>query len=115
MKPIPIKAARELAKQYGYDQVVIYARRVGDTDDCGEHMTTYGKNKDHCNVAARIGVFLKYHVMGWISDYEPIVRTQALITAVHNVEKIPGESPTALAGRVIKELNKQGYDLEPIT
>ena len=30
MKPIPIVAARNVAEQYGYDQVVIIARKVGD-------------------------------------------------------------------------------------
>ena len=39
MKPIPIVSARDIAEQYGYDQVVVIARRVGD--DGGEHVTTY--------------------------------------------------------------------------
>lgn len=63
MKPIPVSAAERIAKSYGYDQVVIIARRVGDAG--GEHVTTYGRNKEHCNVAARIGDFLKFKVMGW--------------------------------------------------
>lgn len=61
MKPIPIAAAGDIAKRYGYDQVVIIARKVGD--DGGEHCTTYGK--DNCAVAARIGNFLKFKVMEW--------------------------------------------------
>lgn len=65
MKRIPISAARRVAEDYGYDQVVIYARRVGDEPDpCGEHMTTYGVTKEHCSVAARIGDTLKCF-MGW--------------------------------------------------
>lgn len=65
MKPIPIVAARNIAEQYGYDQVVIYARKVGDAPDPhGEHMTTYGRNKVHCDVAGRIGDTLK-RFMGW--------------------------------------------------
>ncbi len=69
MKPIPISAAEKIAKQYGYDQVVIVARRVGeDPDPCGEHLTTYGRNKAHCDVAARIGKFLKFKVMGWTRE-----------------------------------------------
>ena len=40
MKPIPISAAEKVAKAYGYDQVVIIARKVGDGG--GEHCTTYG-------------------------------------------------------------------------
>lgn len=66
MKPIPIVAARLVAEQYGYDQVVIIARKVGD--DGGEHVTTYGVNKANCNIAARIGDFLKFKVMGWAHE-----------------------------------------------
>ncbi len=64
MKPIPISAAKEIAKKYGYDQVVVIARKVGESG--GEHVTTYGKDKVHCKIAADIGNFLKHKVMGWI-------------------------------------------------
>lgn len=65
MKPIPISAAKRIAQDYGYDQVVIYARRCHTTPEPhGEHMTTYGRNREHCDVAARIGATLKRH-MGW--------------------------------------------------
>lgn len=69
MKNIPIKAAQDIAKKYGYDQVIIIARKVGESPEPhGEHMTTYGKNKEHCNVAARCGSFLQRKVMGWHKD-----------------------------------------------
>jgi hypothetical protein len=69
MKPIPISAAERIAKDYGYDQVIIIARKVGDAPDPhGEHCTTYGVTKAHCEVAARAGDFLKYKVMGWVKD-----------------------------------------------
>jgi hypothetical protein len=64
VKPIPISAAKRIAEAYGYDQVVVIARKVGE----GEHCTTYGIDKDNCDVAARIGDFLKFKVMGWIAD-----------------------------------------------
>lgn len=65
MKRIPISAAKLVAEQYGYDQVVIYARKVGESPDPnGEHMTTYGVTKVHCDVAARIGKSLQ-KFMGW--------------------------------------------------
>jgi len=64
MKPIPIKAAELIAKKYGYSQVVIIARGVG----VGEHCTTYGIDQENCDVAVRIGDFLKYKVMGWIKE-----------------------------------------------
>ena len=61
MKDIPIKAAKETAELYNYDQIVIIARKVGE----GEHVTTYGKDVVNCKVAANIGDYLKYNVMGW--------------------------------------------------
>lgn len=68
MKPIPISAAKDIAKKYGYSQVVIIARAVGDNG--GEHVTTYGVDRANCAVAARIGYFLKYKVMGWVQREE---------------------------------------------
>jgi hypothetical protein len=61
MKPIPISAGKRIADEYGYDQVVIVARKVGG----GEHCTTYGVDKANCDVAARIGDFFKYELMKW--------------------------------------------------
>jgi hypothetical protein len=66
MKRIPIRAAERIAKDYGYDQVIIIARRVGeDPEPYGEHLTTYGINKVHCDVAARTGSFIQHKIMGW--------------------------------------------------
>ena len=73
MKRIPIAAAKRIAEQYGYDQVVIYARKTEThtTNDFetkvephGEHMTTYGVSKVHCKIAARMGKVLQ-DFMGW--------------------------------------------------
>ena len=58
---IPISAAKRIADEFGYDQVVIVARKVGGR----EHVTTYGSNKAHCDVAARMGNFFKHKLMGW--------------------------------------------------
>ena len=63
MKPIPIDAAKAIAEQFGYEQVVIIARKTGDSG--GEHCTTYGIDKTHCAIAARMGDHLKFNVMGW--------------------------------------------------
>lgn len=69
MKPIPISAAKAIAAQYGYDQVMIYARTCHDSPlPHGEHLTTYGRNPEHCSAAARIGEFLKFKVMGWVEE-----------------------------------------------
>lgn len=70
-KRIPIMAAQRIAEQYGYDQVIVYARKVGeDPAPHGEHMTTYGVDKQHCDAASQIGDFLKYKIMGWIFNEE---------------------------------------------
>jgi hypothetical protein len=63
MLEIPIAAARRIAEDYGYDQIVIVARKVGEGG--GEHCTTYGVGKANCAVAARIGNFFKHKLMGW--------------------------------------------------
>lgn len=66
MKRISIKAAEHIAKEYGYDQVIIYARKVGENPDPhGEHLTTYGITKIHCDVAAKIGEHLKNDIFKW--------------------------------------------------
>lgn len=71
-KPIPVSAAKRIAEAYGYDQVVIYARKVGDDPDPhGEHLTTYGTTKEHCSIAARISDTLQ-RFMGWKPATEEI-------------------------------------------
>lgn len=57
---IPITAAKDIAKKYGYTQIIIIGRSPSR-----EHVTTYGINKEHCSTAAKIGNFLKYKVMNW--------------------------------------------------
>jgi len=65
--PIPISSAKNIAQRYGYDQVVIYGRRVGDGPEAGEHLTAYGVTKVHCRIAAQISQTLK-RLMGWNPD-----------------------------------------------
>lgn len=68
MRSMPILAAAEIARAYGYDQVVIIARRVGESPEPhGEHVTTYGVNRAHCESAAAQGRALK-KFMGWPAD-----------------------------------------------
>lgn len=62
LRPIPIAAAKRIAEDYGYNQVIIIARRCHDAPEPhAEHVTTYGATKEHCSVAARIGDFLKWN------------------------------------------------------
>jgi hypothetical protein len=64
--PIPISAGKEIADKFGYDQVVIIARKCGESGL--EHVTTYGVNKAHCDVAAKIGNFIKFKIMKWENE-----------------------------------------------
>lgn len=59
MKRIPISAAKRIADEYEYHQVIIIARKVGE----GEHCTTYGINRWHCAAAADIGNFFKHKII----------------------------------------------------
>ena len=71
-KTIPIRVARDIARGFGYDQVIVFARKVGE--DGVEHMTTYGVNKAHCDSAAQQGRVLQ-RFMGWpnVPDEPPAV------------------------------------------
>ena len=60
---IPISAAKKIAKDFDYDQVIIIARKVGEGGN--EHVTTYGVDKANCQVAAHLGNFIKREVMKW--------------------------------------------------
>lgn len=62
-KRIPIKAAREVGKAYGYDQVIIIARHF---DEAGHEdqgwSTTWGRDRRNCQTAAGIGNFITEHL-----------------------------------------------------
>ncbi len=66
MAEIPIYAARRIAENYGYDQVAILARKTGEGPDAGEHITTYGVSRVHCDVAALMGKRLRV-IAAWPS------------------------------------------------
>jgi hypothetical protein len=89
MAPIPISAADRIAKEFGYDQVVIVARRVGEGG--GEHVTTYGVNQDHCSVAAKIGNFFKHELMRWPREPQAssakLERLRAIINEWESLDK----------------------------
>ncbi len=64
-KTIPISAAKKIAKDYGYEQIVIIGRKTGPNGNGLESVATYGVNKAHCGVAANIGNYIKYEIMKW--------------------------------------------------
>lgn len=60
MKRIPIKAAKDIAKQFNQSQVIILCRDENDI----QHVVTYGKTLKDCELAAKAGNNLKRY-MGW--------------------------------------------------
>lgn len=60
---IPPRVGRNIAKEFGVDQVIIITRKIGT--DGGESCTTYGVGKENSDAADAIGEFFKYKVMGW--------------------------------------------------
>lgn len=53
--PIPISSAKRIALDYGYDQVLILGV---DRTARKNHITTYGKDKWHCDDVAAAGVLV---------------------------------------------------------
>lgn len=68
MTEIPISAAKQIADLYGFDQIVVVGRRVGEQGY--EHVTSYGVTPAHCTVAARMASFFKHKLMGWPLESE---------------------------------------------
>lgn len=60
-KRIPIKAIKELANKYGYDQIVVVARH---NESETESVATWGRSIEDCKNAAISGNNLKKQ-MGW--------------------------------------------------
>ena len=68
MLRIPVKAAARIAEDYGYDQVIIIARRVGVEGEVhGEHVTTYGTTKAYCDAISKAADYIKTAIMKWPS------------------------------------------------
>jgi hypothetical protein len=61
-KSIPIKAAKQISKNYEKNVVVIIAF---DKKHNNQHVTTYGKSYDDCVNAAKLGNYIKLNVLGW--------------------------------------------------
>ena len=55
-----------IAKTYGYDQVVIYARKIGSPSFA--NITAAGTNDKHSIVASAIGECLLYDVLEKLCD-----------------------------------------------
>lgn len=120
MLPIPVETARSIATDYGYDQVIVIGRRVGeDPDPHGEHIATAGVGAAHAAIAADAGRALQ-RFMGWPLDpvTDPVVR--ALNAAVHALRSYQhGNSAPDLAATIAaageQALIEVGLQLSPPT
>ncbi len=82
--PIPVMDAYDIARRFGYDQVIILARKVDTPEHKGcEHVTTSGMDKAHRDSAARTGNFLKHRVMHW-PEQAGVNEQLAKLQADHN-------------------------------
>lgn len=78
-RAVPISAAREIAKRFAKDQVIVVA---WDGVHKKEHVTTYGVNKEQCRQAALGGDRVK-SALGWPEESRSIDAT-ALIDGMYD-------------------------------
>jgi len=62
VKRIPIRAAKDIGKKYGCDQVLVFAwsRNTGL-----QHVVTWGRTVEDCDQIAQGGNYIKRTVLGW--------------------------------------------------
>lgn len=91
MKPIPVSAAKRIAADFGYNQVVVFGRRVGQVPEPhGEHLTTYGANPEHCAIAARMGeVLSKFGQERWAMSEPKMPEAFVRCLERHGAESLP--------------------------
>jgi len=89
-KRIPIKAAKDIASQYGYDQVIIWAQK---NDKHRQHVTTFGRSVVDADQAAQGGNYIKRKFLGGPANEclaEP-TRVRKLRERIKELEKKIGE------------------------
>ena len=79
--PIPVQAAREIAEDYGYDQVVIIGRKVGENGV--DWHATYGRTKEHCRIADRMMRWLE-RMMTVFSNPVKRARVETLLESLNS-------------------------------
>ncbi len=87
MKEIDYASAARLAAEFGYDQIVIIARKEGP--EGGECVCHAGLTKRDALTAEAIAEMLKFHVMGWDKTDE----AKELETLVRQAKKEMVEGP----------------------
>ena len=83
---IPIKTARDIAKKYNYDQVIVWAQ---NNSEHIQHVTTFGKSVVDGDQACQGGNFIKRKFLGWPANEclaEP-TRVRKLREQIKKLEK----------------------------
>lgn len=81
---IPIATAEKIGKEHAYDQVIVYARRVGAAGL--EWVTTWGRDKTHCDAAARIGDAIGRKVVAPLEERDAeIARLRSMLQRAREV------------------------------
>lgn len=83
---IPIKTAKDIAKKYGYDQVIIWAQNNAENI---QHVTTFGKSVVDADQACQGGNYIKRKFLGWPANEclaEP-TRVRKLRERIKDLEK----------------------------
>ena len=62
MKRLPIKAAKDIGKKYGYTRIVVLA--IDDNEDVAS-VVTWGRNLIECESAALYGNEIKKKLLNW--------------------------------------------------
>jgi len=85
-KRIPIKTAKDIAKKYNYDQVIIWAQ---NNSEHIQHVTTFGKSVVDADQACQCGNYIKRKLLGWPANeclVEP-TRVRKLREQIKKLEK----------------------------
>lgn len=86
---IPVMAAERIGRAYAYDQVIIYARRVGEPGL--EWVTTWGKDLVNCDAAGRIGEAIGRQVVKPIEERDAeILRLRSLLRRAKDAMALAG-------------------------
>lgn len=86
-KKIPIKVAKDIANEYGYNQIIIHGY---DIESGTQSVCTYGKSQEDCDNAAKGGNTIK-KLLGWPDDLCN-TKPQRVKKRIKNINKIIDES-----------------------
>ena len=86
-KKIPIKAAKDIANEYGYNQIIIHGY---DIESGVQSVCTYGKSQEDCDNSAKGGNAIK-KLLGWPDDLCD-TKPQRVKKRIKNINKIIDES-----------------------